>query len=990
MKRYFTSVAIIIILCVGSISAQPIRSPYVFVQDGSDTSKSSILPEPPTVIRRVTLNGGHFDVGGKNSERIRFFGTELEYTSQFLSATDARVLAKRLHKLGFNAIRLIDNDEVWWAQGSFLDYPNATTSYNVNPVQVARFDTLLNEFKKQGIYVFLVLNSQHTFIAADGVAQPDSTMGAQYTHFIDRRAAELHRQWVKTILTHINPLTGLRLADDPVLAAVEVTSPGFSLLTGWRAGMINWVDNSTYRNGQSIGWNRSRRLDTLFSQYLLHKYGSDVGINNAWAGGAPPNPPNLIGNGSFEQVGSAIWSFAVGNGATGDKTIFSPAIDSQYCMLAIISSLSATPSSFDAYLQNTTPRLGKDTLYELSFYAKIRYSPANPVLTRSIYAYLSQYQTGINSLGVSQTIDTSWKKYTFPFRAKAGGLHTLYFALGQQLGDVMFDAVSIKRKVEYGLFPGEASSTSSIVRIKFGETDLLPRQRPRDLALFYDSLQNDYFTAIKKCITDTLKSPVLVNFYAPEYWGTLQDHYANRYSDFAQSHINTDYPHTRPGGPAYSDSTWVMLNNNILSDAGNGTMGSLAAASIAGKPFVGRFMNLVTNQQSAEVVPFFTSYASLQDWDGLFFVNYATYYEDLFANIARAGSWWSIAGSPSLLIQMPQASDAFRNQKIKAATSVDTVTHVADDVLLESVPGHYQGPFGVEGYLDPNIATQDLVRQKFDVTTPKVAAEYPYTTDTSTKISATGELRWSQTGRYFLANSNGFNAAVGVFGADTVKDGALKFRRLDNAGDLQSILLSQLSSSTMLLTTATRSQNSRAIWQYGDSSIGNHWGAAPTIMSAGKFEFFVNSDSNRLIVHPLDQTGNMMASSIEGIKITGTNTFKIAIDQSVINTPWYYIETMNTPNNGVTADGNSVTSVSIMPNPAQTDAKVKLTLANFGEVKISLFDDLGREVANVVNGELYQGSYDLPLDLRNIPAGHYTLRVDCNGKVMSRNVSVLK
>ena len=138
-----------------------------------------------------------------------------------------------------------------------------------------------------------------------------------------------------------------------------------------------------------------------------------------------------------------------------------------------------------------------------------------------------------------------------------------------------------------------------------------------------------------------------------------------------------------------------------------------------------------------------------------------------------------------------------------------------------------------------------------------------------------------------MANANGFNAAAGIFGADTVRVGNLRFRRLDDGGDLQSILLTQLTPSTMLLTAAGRSQNSRAVWQYHDSSIGNHWGVAPTIMSAGKFEFFINSDSNRVIAHPLDTTGNIMGTAIEGIKISGTNTFKIAIDQSVAKTPWF-------------------------------------------------------------------------------------------------------
>lgn len=995
MKSRLFSAAFIFILLSAAASAQPIKSPYVFVQSGSDTITSLVLPIPPTSISRVTAKDGHFFITGvQGPERIRFFGTELEYTSQFLSGDDARVLAKRLHKLGFNAVRLIDNDQIWWAAGSLLDYTNAnsTTSYNVIPAQLARFDTLLYEFKKQGIYAFLVLNSQHTFVRADGVAQYDSTFGPYFTHFYDKRAAQLHRQWVKTLFSHVNPLTGLKLGEDPVLAAVEVTSPGLSLLAGWRFNYINWIDNNnTYKaGGTTLAWNHSRRLDTLFSQYLLRKYGSDAAISNAWKGGSVVNAPNVVGNGSFEQVGSTSWSFALNGGATGAQSLFSPGADSQYCMLALLADLSPKPTWTDAYLLNSTPRLGKDTLYELSFYAKIRYNAQKPVLNREVQVYIQDFQYGTGSLAANPMIDTAWTKYSFIFRALAGGLQRLYLGIGQQMGDVMFDAVSIKRKEEYGLFPTESSALASIVRLKFGEPAMLPRQRFRDIALFYDSLQTDYFTAIKKCIVDTIKSPVLVNFYCPEWWGTVMDHYSNRFSDFAQAHINTDYAHGRTGGPPYTDSTWVMLNNSMLSDRGNYAMGYLASASIEGKPFIGRYMGLAMNQYAPAQVPMLTSYASLQDWDGLFFINYATYYEDLFLNYSRLKSWWTIAGNPSLLVQMPVASEAFRNQRIKAAPTTVTLKHDEDDVLLESIPGHYSHPMGAEGYLDPNIATKYKIRQQFNSPVHKIAQEYPYLRgDTATKVSETEELKWSQSGSYLLVDANGFSAAVGIFGADTVRSGNLKFRRLDDARDLQSILLSKLPNSSMLLTIAGRSQNFGALWQFGDSSIGNHWGKAPTIMSAGKFEFFVNSDSNRVLAYPLDTSGNVTKTPIEGVKISGTNTFMIAVNQAFVNSPWFWIQGKNDAS-AVLASGTNPTEITVNPNPARNETHIKLSLANSGRIKISLFDDLGREIANIANGDLYQGSYDLPVDVSELAAGHYVLRVDCGGQVLSRSMNVIR
>src|SRR5205807_8093620 len=124
-----------------------------------------------------------------------------------------------------------------------------------------------------------------------------------------------------------------------------------------------------------------------------------------------------------------------------------PAFDSQYCMMTVLSTLGGKPDYGNAVLYNSTARLGKDTLYEVSFYAKIHYSPAKPFLSDSVLVVIQDYTNGYpNSLVAVQGIDTTWKKYTIGFRAASGGLQKLIFGVGNKLCDVEFDAVSIKQR----------------------------------------------------------------------------------------------------------------------------------------------------------------------------------------------------------------------------------------------------------------------------------------------------------------------------------------------------------------------------------------------------------------------------------------------------------------------------------------------------------------------------------------------------------------
>lgn len=999
MRTTLSFVAGFLVFCYSYSFAQPLVTSYPFTINSYDTVQTTKLPSQPTnipITSRLTAQNGHFYINGatSNPERIRLFGTELQYTSYLLASEQARDLAKHLKKLGFNAVRINYSDYPYWPDGSLLTYPDATGSYVTNPASFAKLDTLLNEFRQQGIYAILTLHSNHSFTAADGVAQWDTVHGSsQFVHFIDTRAAQLHRQWAKALLGHTSPLSGKRYADDPTIAAIEIASGEFSLMAAWRFGYLNWKDNqNVVPNGsQTIGFNRSRRLDSLFSAYLLQKYGSEAAINTAWAGSGTPSTANLIDNGSFEQIGSSAWSFAIQNGATGDKTLFAPAIDSQFCLLMSLSKLSPNPQAFDAYLLNTSLKTGKDSLYEMSFWAKIRY--VSGPTSRNITLVINDYQTGTNALSTNQMIDTTWKKYTFTFRSLTAGSQIIYLAIGNSLSDVMLDGVSVKHKQEFGLLPGEHTATATIGRMAFSSTNLLPYQRYRDMTTFYDTLQSIYFNAVQKCIRDTIKSQILINNYSPTWWGTFNDTYTNRNNDFTGGGNNIDYPHNRPN-LAYTDSTWIIINNSILTDSYNYSMGINAAYSVEGKPYVlSSFLTPFMNQHQSELTPFFVAYASLQDWDGIFMGPYADNREDLDLNYSQNQNWWNIQGNGSVLSSIPAASSAFRNFKITPASESVTITHDNDDLNLWGIVNHFYHPFGAEGNLDPNIAALYKVRMSFGATKHKIASEYPYISDTATKVSGTEEIRWSQTGRWFTANSKKYQSAIGDFSNDTVVVGNLRFARHDGLHDGIAISLQSLDSSVttsgsdLFMTIGSRSQNTGWKWTSDSLSIGNNWGTGPTLYSMPTLQFFIASDSSRVIYHPLDSNGNPMKQYYDAVKETSSNTFSITLKQS---SPWYWIEQSNAFNAvHSSALGEQVTA-ELFPNPAVTSSTLRIGSAKPGRLKVTIYDDLGRLRMTVANGQLSSGMHELPISTDELSTGHYIVRCEYGDQIVIRSLQVTK
>jgi hypothetical protein len=672
-------------------------------------------------------------------------------------------------------------------------------------------------------------------------------------------------------------------------------------------------------------------------------------------------------------------------------------------MLVQLDNVGPNPAPFDAYLQNTSARVGKDTLYELSFWAKVDHQTTPAVLTRSILAYLADYNSGAVVVNQSVKIDTGWKQYKVSFRGAATGITVLYFGFGAELGDVLLDGVAIRQIPETGLYPGETTSKSAVYRIRYSEAPGVSYSRVRDMSIFYDSLQRAYYQSIKSCIKDTIHASCLVNSFTAEGWSTIHDVNLNTVSDYTSCYVDADYYTYRAGYPQTDTNLIMATNRSNLFEPSNYYMGLLSAQSIEGKPHVGMFLGPNLNQSYAASVPYFAAYASLQDWDGFFFRPFALYREEVLLDtiidpIAKYSSYYDISGNPGILSVIPAASAMFRAAKVKTSDTYVPINHDIDDVDLAPAARDYRFPYGVEGYLDPRIATMFKVRQKFGVAKHKVAGEYPYVADTAAKISETGELWWQPSSGFMTINADRAAGAIGFFGPDTIKLKSLSFRRLDNARDNLTLLLLPLDSLTVmnspsqLLTLTTRGQNGDMIWSSDSLSVGVNYGHAPTVLSAAKLEIFMSSDSNRVVFHPLDGTGNPMAREIEAKRIDSAGKrFVASIDQSKNGSPWYWIEMTNAVN-AVRRDAETPSrfDLGIFPNPIRSEAKIFLDISTESPVTLTLSDVLGRNTIRIANERLGAGEYEYPLDVTTLPSGSYILRADCAGKVITRSVSVVK
>jgi len=218
----------------------------------------------------------------------RFWGVNLTAGANFPDHATAERAAARLAKLGVNLVRLHHMDSAGEPRGIWERTSGDTR--HLSPQQLDRLDFLLAQLKARGIYVDVNLHVGRPFTEADGVAAAGLIPRlSKFVTLFDRRLIDLQQEYARQLLTHRNPYTGTRYADDPAIALVELTNEN-SLFAGWFRGALDGAEEAPARPPDP--WRGPlprlyrRELDALWNQWLLDRYPSRAAVADAWA---PPS-----------------------------------------------------------------------------------------------------------------------------------------------------------------------------------------------------------------------------------------------------------------------------------------------------------------------------------------------------------------------------------------------------------------------------------------------------------------------------------------------------------------------------------------------------------------------------------------------------------------------------------------------------------------------------------------------------------------------------
>lgn len=178
---------------------------------------------------------------------------------------DAEYYACRARRLGITAVRLHSLD------GGLCDR-HSGRSYDLDETRLDRMEYFIHCLKEQGIYVVIdpLYNWQWDMLGEPDGLPADAVLKSRVKtpFYFDPELQRRNRDFIKAILTHRNPYTGLVNGEDPAIAFFHVINENTIF---WNAGM---------GGPEAAHWRQM--LAARFNRWLAARYGTREKLAAAW------------------------------------------------------------------------------------------------------------------------------------------------------------------------------------------------------------------------------------------------------------------------------------------------------------------------------------------------------------------------------------------------------------------------------------------------------------------------------------------------------------------------------------------------------------------------------------------------------------------------------------------------------------------------------------------------------------------------------------
>lgn len=767
----------------------------------SFTDMSALNARPAGAHGRITIREGHFhDASGK---RLRLLGTNLCWSAAFPAEDKAPLIARRLRKLGFNAVRFHHFDGpsvprgVWRKDRSGFD-----------PQQIERLDRLIHHLKQCGIYIDINLHVSRTY---PGLAE-DLPRSFRYGKGLDQfmpRLIQLQKDYARRLLTHRNPHTKTTYAAEPAVFCIEINNEN-ALTT------IPWDDL------RALPDPFAGELTSRWHTWLRKRHQDTAALRSCWNEADEPLGEELLTNGDFAS-GTKGWMPQATTGARMTLHVVEDPKTPNGKALKI-ETREAGKVQWSQQLHQTRRDLANDRPYTLTFRAradKPRRLNVSVLLDKSPW----------RSVGLRARIQPgpSWKRYAYTFKSRGTEpKHSrVTFNFNNQVGTFWLADVSLRPGGVIGLGEGQSLEAGNIPIPPHNASDA---QRT-DYARFLMDTEQRYVREMMGFLKEDLGVRAHVLCTQVSYGGPAGLLREGTLSDVIDMHAYWQHP-AFPAKP-WDRKDWYIPNTSMVACRKTGTLGRLAWHRMFGKPFtVSEYNHPAPNDYAAEMFGMLASFAAFQDWDGVFQFNYATSVAD--PAFPRIAGYFTMYAHPAQLAFVPIAALMFRMGVVRPG----------EQPLVASVPTqgiatriHSGRPRFDPAYELPTAAGLRPVGFRLEDRAGPIRLA-PIEPPTDRLVSDTGEIAWEPfhpKRAVYTVNAPAIRYAVGILGGREIELGDVTIRVTKATNDWAAVAVGALDgrpiaeSNRILVVAVGRVENTDMGWNDDRTSVGTRWGKPPIV-----------------------------------------------------------------------------------------------------------------------------------------------------------------
>jgi hypothetical protein len=539
-----------------------------------------ITPRSP----RVEVRGAHFYRGG---ERVRFFGINCAFGANLPTPEEAPIMAARLAALGVNNVRLHHMDTSAFPMGLWRQ---AACFRELDAEALQRLDGLIDALAQRGISVDLNLHVGRDFAKALGMPPPGTEMGKLVSLFVPE-FIRLQKDYARSLLERTNTVRGVRYADDPAVALVEITNED---------GFFMWDGDEKTR---AFGEPYAGELRRQWNAWLVQKYGSAEKLRATWAAGSEPLGASL----TQPLAASGAWLIEQHEGCS--MTVAPARRAGRDAVEVKIAKHDAT--EWHLQLNHAGLRVEKGRYYTVRFAA----AAAQP---RQLHVGVGQHHEPWDNLGLYQRVQltTNWQEFAIGFEATATDTNArLSIATGGSAADAYLSGVELRPGGRDGLLADETPERGSVALFAGAET----AARSADRTQFLVTTEKKFFDDMRAFIRRDLNCAAPVT-------GTIvfgpHGKAAQLGMDFIDSHAYWQHP-SFPHRP-WDMNDWLVEQKAMTDEPEHATFKAMDGDRVAGKPFtVTEYNHPAPNDYQAECVPLLLAWAAQRDVDGVWLYAYS-------------------------------------------------------------------------------------------------------------------------------------------------------------------------------------------------------------------------------------------------------------------------------------------------------------------------------------------------------------------------------